>query len=338
MANLSENVPLFGRSEAKKRDIFSRRDLISEIGRIAEGQYGLITALDLQRIGCRSNEASRLCQRGFLVRRYKGVYAVGTARLSVRGRLLAAVFACGHPAVVSHRSAAALWRLSDLYEPVNVTRPKGGRSRRAGIRIYQARDFERIEWHYKHRIPVTTVAQTLFDCAAVVGLEDLEDMAAVAQRRRMITADELRAVLVRNAGRPGTTVFRELVEELDLDVLKTRSRMEREVIRLCVTAGIRKPKPGALVEGFEVDLFWDEEKVIVEFNSRGFHSDFAAIERDYRRDARHHWHGYKVFRLSYRMLKREPEKVVAHIRRLLSAPPGIVPRSGPSETKKRDNF
>lgn len=274
----------------------------------------------MRQIGCRPNEASRLCQRGILVRRYRGVYAVGTSRLSVRGRLLAAVLACGDQTLVSHRSAAALWRLSDLYEPLDVIRPRGGESRRPGIRIHRPREFERIAWQHLHGIPVTSAAQTLFDLASVVKLEDLEDMAAAAQRRRLITAENLRDVLAANAWRPGATTFGALVEELDLDVLKTRSRMERRIIRLCVAAGIKRPQPGAMVEGFEVDLFWEEEKLIVEFDSRGFHSDFAAIERDYRRDARHHWHGYKVLRVTYRMLKREPEWVVAQIRRHLGEP------------------
>lgn len=292
---------------------------MAEIARIAEGQYGVVATRDLRRIGCRPNEAARLCRRGFLVRRYQGVYAVGTSRLSVRGRLLAAVLACGDATVVSHRSAAALWRLTDLHEPVDVMRPRGGGSRRPGLRIHQPRDYERIEKLSRHGIPVTSVAQTLFDCAAVLEFEDLEDIAATAQRRRLVKAEDLRGILASNAGRPGAGAFGELVAELDLDVLSTRSRMERKVIRLCVAAGITKPQPGVKVEGFEVDLFWEKEKVIVEFDSRGFHSDFAAIERDHMRDARHTWHGYRVFRITYRMLEREPERVVAHIRRLLTA-------------------
>jgi hypothetical protein len=39
------------------------------------------------------------------------VYAVGHAGLTMRGRFLAAVKACGDGAVLSHVSAAALWEL-----------------------------------------------------------------------------------------------------------------------------------------------------------------------------------------------------------------------------------
>lgn len=170
-------------------------------------------------------------------------------------------------------------------------------------------------------MPVTSPAQTLFDCAAVLDLEAIEDMAATAQRRGLIRIEDLRRAMRTNAGRRGAIVFGQMLAELDLDVLKTRSRMERKVIRLCVRAGVKAPRPGAMVEGFEVDLYWPDEKLIVEFDSRGFHSDFDAIERDRRRDARHAWHGYRVFRVTFRMLEREPERVVAQIRRLLAASP-----------------
>jgi very-short-patch-repair endonuclease len=239
----------------------------------------------------------------------------------MHGKLIAAVLACGGPTVISHRSAAALWQIGDFLEPIEVTRPRGGRSWRPGIRIHQPRDFERIKSLAVRGIPVTSVPRTLFDCSSVVDFETLEDMAATAHRRGLITGQELRATLAENIRRPGAVAFSELVSELDLDVLATRSRMERKIIRLCVNAGIRKPQAGVMVAGFEVDLLWEEEKLIVEFDSGAFHSDFAAIERDRARDARHTWHGYRVFRVTYRMLQREPGRVIAQIRRLLATPP-----------------
>src|SRR2546429_6757400 len=46
---------------------------------------------------------------GRLHRVHQGVYAVGHAALAPRGRLMAAVLACGPEAVLSHRHAADLW-------------------------------------------------------------------------------------------------------------------------------------------------------------------------------------------------------------------------------------
>ena len=48
---------------------------------------------------------------GRLHRIHRGVYAVGHGGLTMRGRFLAAVKACGEAAVLSHMSAAALWEL-----------------------------------------------------------------------------------------------------------------------------------------------------------------------------------------------------------------------------------
>ena len=43
----------------------------------------------------------------------RGVYAVGWPRLTPKRRWMAAVLACGDGAVLSHRSAAALWEIGD---------------------------------------------------------------------------------------------------------------------------------------------------------------------------------------------------------------------------------
>ena len=51
-------------------------------------------------------------QRGLLHPDHRGVYAVGHAELPPLGREVAALLACGPSAVLSHRSAAALWGLA----------------------------------------------------------------------------------------------------------------------------------------------------------------------------------------------------------------------------------
>jgi hypothetical protein len=49
---------------------------------------------------------------------HRGVYAVGRPAVTKYGRWMAAVLACGEGAVLSHSSAAALWRIG--FEPRSV--------------------------------------------------------------------------------------------------------------------------------------------------------------------------------------------------------------------------
>ena len=50
---------------------------------------------------------------GRLHRIHRGVYAVGHGKLTLKGRWMAAVLACGPEAFLSHRAALALWDLRD---------------------------------------------------------------------------------------------------------------------------------------------------------------------------------------------------------------------------------
>ena len=82
----------------------------------------------------------RRVQAGRLRRVHRGVYAVGPMELSQHGCWMAAVLACGQGAVLSHQSAAGLWKIGSSGAVVEVTVPtRGGRRRRPGIVVHQRR-------------------------------------------------------------------------------------------------------------------------------------------------------------------------------------------------------
>src|SRR5205807_735524 len=78
---------------------------------------------------------------GTLHRVHPGVYAVGYARVVGRGRVWAAVLACGGPgkAAVSHRAAAAVYDLLPWPSgKIDVT-PLGHRRSVPGVRVHRSR-------------------------------------------------------------------------------------------------------------------------------------------------------------------------------------------------------
>src|SRR3954469_2785877 len=88
---------------------------------LAAAQYGVVSRRQLLELGfSRDGIAHRLATRR-LHRLYAGVYAVGHTRVCREGRWLAAVLACGEDAVLSHRSAAALWGIIRYEGRVEVT-------------------------------------------------------------------------------------------------------------------------------------------------------------------------------------------------------------------------
>ena len=104
-------------------------------------------------------------QAGELHRLYRGVYAVGHTNLSDKGRMIAAVFACGPGAVLSHESAAYLWSLSPKCPPfVHVTIPgTTGRARRKGIVLHRSATLRPEDVTSRFNIPVTKPGRTRRD-------------------------------------------------------------------------------------------------------------------------------------------------------------------------------
>src|SRR5438270_9693669 len=105
---------------------------------VASRQLGLITIAQLSLAGLSRGEIASRLRRRILHRLHRGVYLVGhTVPLPGAGEL-AAVLACGETAAVSHRSAAALWRLAAPPEDkVTVTVEGRNCKSRAGIRVHR---------------------------------------------------------------------------------------------------------------------------------------------------------------------------------------------------------
>ena len=100
----------------------------------------MITRAQLTEFGVGDSGVRDWVQSGRLHRLYRCVYAYGHDRLRVEGRWLAAVYACGPGAVLSHRDAAQLWELRQSNAAlIDVTVPaRSGRRRRAGVRVHRS--------------------------------------------------------------------------------------------------------------------------------------------------------------------------------------------------------
>jgi predicted transcriptional regulator of viral defense system len=190
------------------------------IARVAAHQHGVITHAQLIGCGISKSAISRRASIGALHRVHRGVYAVGHLSLGDRGRWMAAILACGEAAVLSHRSAAELWRLLPTQPGlVDVTMPtRAGRKCRNGIRIHRPAGVDRTERVVLDRIPVTTVARTLRDLSRVLSEREL---------RKAIRAAEI-------AGRP--------VGDYARLTKGTMSDLELEFLALCRRHRLPKPE------------------------------------------------------------------------------------------------
>lgn len=248
------------------------------------------------------------------------VYFVGHGPPSRYALDLAAVLACGPSAVLSHASAAALWKLVPYParpRAIEVTVAVGHSDHKPGIRVHRTRDLDPSEIRTRHGIPVTSPTRTLLDLAATASPRELEQAVAEGLRNGLTTRRELNAVLARHRGRRGAGSLRRLVER-DRDPALIRSRAEERFLALVRAAKLPAPEVNAKVAGFEVDFLWRDARLVVEIDGYRFHSQRTDFERDRRRDAELAARGFRVIRITWRQLVDEPAATLARVAQALA--------------------
>jgi very-short-patch-repair endonuclease len=266
------------------------------IARVAANQHGVVAKAQLAAAGIPDYSITRRVQAGRLHRLHRGVYAVGHTSLSFEGRCVAAVLALGDRAVVSHRSAAALWGL--LPSPagfIDITLPgDGGRRKREGITIHRSLTLIAGVTTRRNGIAVTKPVRTLRDLHRSVPQQVYRAAVRKALDLRLISSNDLGP---------------------DPDV--TRSELDRMFISLCRRHRFPQPEVNTRVGPYEVDFLWRDRRLVVETDGFRHHGSRAAFESDRGRDAFVQSRGYRVLRFTYRqVLDRTP--VVAALRPLLA--------------------
>ena len=295
-------------------------------GRIVRAQHGQFTRAQLFEIGFVPNAIDYRLRLGRWHVIHRGVLSIVPRELMTRNAFfMAAVLAGGPGAVLSHRSAAALWGLrgaSGARVEITVPRKLGRRSRiRAHRSVLRGDEVTTVDG-----IPVTSPHRTIFDLAGDLQPHELEGVIGQAQVLRLWDRLSLAELLERYPGRRGTAVLKELVLT---GARITRSELEQRFLGLLDGAGLPRPERNAQVEtqqrDYEADCLWRPQRLIVELDSRTFHDTPIAFERDRERDRRLAVAGWSTLRITWRQLAREPDNVLADLKALLTTTPHAAP-------------
>jgi len=296
----------------------------SEAAQIAVRQHGVLTRRQLEAVGLGARAIRNRIARGQLHRIHRGVYAVGHRGLSLHGRFMAAVLACGDGAVLSHTSAVVLWDLlRPIDGPVHISVPSSsGRSRRPGIHLHRTPSLNphpepspspsfllqvggrrgRLLTTHRHNIPVTSVARTL---------EDLRASTLLAPH------------LLRRATRQAEIKGYRL-EHLTTD--RTRSDLATLFLAIVRHYGLPLPEVNVTLGRWTVDFLWRRERVVVETDFWAYHRGSVAFEEDHARDLDLRSTGYTVLRYDDTQLENEPARVAEDVTRAIRIgwvrPPG----------------
>jgi very-short-patch-repair endonuclease len=300
------------------------------IADLAEGQHGVVARRQLLALGLGREAIAVRLQTSRLHQLHRGVYAVGHRVLSQEARWMAAVLFVGPGAVLSHRSAAALWRIRGATRgAIEVTTSRKSRSR-GGIRRHFA-VLPADEATIERGIPVTTTPRTIFDLAATSTVDVVEHSLRESEYLRLHDTLSLPDLLARYPRHRGARNLRISLARRAETPGRSRGWLEERFLPFLREQRLPPPRLNAWVEAgekwFEVDCFWPDSRAIVELDGFAAHGTRIAFREDRARDRRLRVAGYGVIRIASEQLDDEAESIAADLKALLGVVAGREGRS-----------
>ena len=297
----------FGRGRSKTAKL--------RVARVVAPRQARITTAQLLRLGVEQATIGDWTSAGYLHPRLPSVYAVGSPAETVESDLWEAVLYAGPGAMLSH-GTAAWWRgLIDFpVYPRHVSTPRRKRAL-PGIAVHGRRaELDR----QRHKgMPITSIAQTMYDLAAQGELKLLRKALANLDFAHSLHAPAIRAMC--GQGRSGSATLQWAIDNYEPLFAQTQSPFEDDYIWACESLDI--PKPDAIsvrVLGIPSDAVYYDAMLIVELDGVDNHRSPAQVYRNHCNDKKLRDEGWLVLRYTTKQLAEDPEGVRDEIIRELT--------------------
>jgi very-short-patch-repair endonuclease len=290
------------------------RDEVStvRVWRRAEGQWGAISTRQLLECGVTRSTIGRWVDVGRLHSYDHGVYMLGHRRVVPEARGMGALLYAGLDAVLSHLAAAWVWGLEDhLPARIDISVSR----RVVSTRLVRAHEAPLLDRAVRSGLPVTGVARTLLDCAAVQQPKRLARLVREADFQRLLDVDAALALCRR--GRSGSAALRLALAGHRPELARVDGELEARFFDLCLRGGVELPEMNVLIAGMRVDAVFRRARLVVELDGTAAHATVAGLHRDRERDLLLRAAGFRVVRYTWEQVTRRPAQVLADLRRLL---------------------
>jgi very-short-patch-repair endonuclease len=294
---------------------------------LARRQHGVVGRDEVLALGLEPGAIKRRIQGGRLHVIHRGVYAVGHTAITRRGRWMAAVLASGDGAVLSHRSATALWGIWGAGTgETHVTVPRKSRSGRSIRRHFSILPDD--EQEIVDGISVTSAARAVLDLAGDKGEAAAETALREMEYLRIYGPVSLPTLLERYPRHRGTAIVEVCLDRLRDDPGgRIRSPLEEAFLPFLDARRISRPRVNAWLSvddhRYQVDCLWPDVRLIAELDGWKSHGTKRAFRKDRRRDRRLEARGFTVIRITEDQVLDEPSDLAADLRTLLE--PGRAP-------------
>lgn len=301
-------------------------ELRSRLEPLARHQGLLVTRAQALSLGVTDAQLRTAARTGVLLRRQRSVYALPDDPPPAQD--LRAV-AARLKSVVSHDSAAMWWGFPLGHQPVgwHLTVPRGRGRRSDSVRgvVLHRRDLADCDVVRRDGLFVTTVVQTILDCARTLALGPAVAVADSALRTGRLQRGDLIEAARRLPRGPGR---RNAVRVADLSHAQSGSVLESLTRVLLCTSGLAPPhvqypfldRWGRWVG--DVDFAWDSSRLLLETDGFAFHRERADYRNDRRRANAFAREAWWLLRLTWEDVVGSPEEVVRLVRDTMDALPG----------------
>lgn len=296
---------------------------MARLERVAAGQEGVAAIEQLYGAGFTRHEIRGLVSRSFLHRLHRGVYAVGNPRLSRRGWLFAALLAAGDDSFLGHRTGAGVRGLCGIntWQP-DVTVVRNQTQTRPGLTLHCMKHSpDPSEVGVVDGLRVATVPLILVQLAPTAAQPELTRMIELGLRRGNLRMGEMEAALERHSGERGVGKLRSVLNGY------RRRPFDKSSLEASVAAAIERdpriPKPqrnGRRTAGgieWELDFWWEKERVALEVDGSQYHLTPQDRERDRLKDAKLMAEGITPMRITDVRWELDPEGALADLRAVL---------------------
>jgi hypothetical protein len=282
-----------------------------EIAALSRRQRGYVRRGQLLALGLGRRAIEYRIASGRFIPVHVGVYAVGHVPALPQDRAFGALLACGTGAVLSHDTAAAVWGIYRRWDvPFEVTVP-GDRCRR-GIVVHRAA-LAPADRTRQLGLPVTSPARTLLDMAPRL-TEKALTRAVNDLRRSYLNLPDLAELLGRCGRHKGAHRLRRFI---NAPMGPTRSEFEDAFQAFRERYGLPEALVNARVHGFEVDVFFPAEGVVVELDGWEYHSSRESFISDREQDASLLELGIVTVRITWERLRDQSAREAHRLIRIL---------------------
>ena len=283
-------------------------------------QHGVVTRGQCIAAGLSNHQVDTLLRNGVLAIVFRAVFRDPAAPSTLEQRALASTFAGGRGAIASHRMALGIWGmrnyrcdLSEITAAHKVVHPH--------LIVHRSR--AQLPCKVVRRVPVSTPARTLLDCASVISTPVVARFAETWLSTGVVTLRQLERELTKSNGHRGVGALSSALSSRTLGHDEADSPAEAMLGRLLMKHLLPRPVSHHLVtvssgSVFELDWSFPDHRLAFEMDGYGVHlRSLDAFEHDRFRRNELEIDGWTVLNFSRRQVERRPDKVIDQARRLL---------------------